>query len=173
MSFTGVQAQPYYFRHYQVENGLSNNTVFCSIQDKDGFLWFGTKEGLNRFDGYRFKLFKLDKTDKRNPQRDFIYCLFTDPAGTFRASTYAANIDWGDDSTSAGTVVSLGGGTFAVEGDHTYDGAGRDVIVVRVVSAAGDSGTVASAATVTQPALTVEANGLIADDAGFEYQPDA
>ncbi|MBC7424179.1 MAG: hypothetical protein H7334_12075, partial [Ferruginibacter sp.] len=42
-------AQPYFFRHYQVENGLSNNMVFCSVQDKNGFLWFGTKDGLNRF----------------------------------------------------------------------------------------------------------------------------
>ena len=50
-------AQPYFFRHYQVENGLSNNTVYCSIQDKNGFLWFGTKDGLNRFDGFHFKTF--------------------------------------------------------------------------------------------------------------------
>jgi hypothetical protein len=44
-------AQPHYFRHYQVEDGLSNNTVYCTLQDKNGFLWMGTKEGLNRFDG--------------------------------------------------------------------------------------------------------------------------
>lgn len=50
-------AQPYYFRHYQVEDGLSNNTVICGIQDKTGFLWFGTKDGLNRFDGYQFRRF--------------------------------------------------------------------------------------------------------------------
>ncbi len=50
-----VLAQDYYFKHYQVENGLSNNTVLSSLQDEDGFLWFGTKDGLNRFDGYRFK----------------------------------------------------------------------------------------------------------------------
>ena len=53
-----VQAQDYYFMHYQVENGLSNNTVLSSLQDEDGFLWFGTKDGLNRFDGYRFKTYR-------------------------------------------------------------------------------------------------------------------
>ncbi|WP_207515069.1 ligand-binding sensor domain-containing protein [Longitalea luteola] len=70
--------QPYYFKHYQVENGLSNNTVYCSIQDKKGFLWFGTKEGLNRFDGYRFKLFKSDNENYNLLKKDFIYCLFAD-----------------------------------------------------------------------------------------------
>jgi signal transduction histidine kinase/ligand-binding sensor domain-containing protein len=60
VSLPGITpAQPYYFRHYQVEEGLSNNTIFCSAQDKTGFLWFGTKDGLNRFDGYHFKRFNL------------------------------------------------------------------------------------------------------------------
>jgi len=53
--YTKSLAQPYFFRHYQVENGLSNNTVLCSVQDNEGFLWFGTKDGMNRFDGYHFK----------------------------------------------------------------------------------------------------------------------
>ena len=72
-----AHAQPYYFKHYQVENGLSNNTVYCSIQDNKGFLWFGTKEGLNRFDGYRFKLFRSDGEGKQL-RKDFIFCLFAD-----------------------------------------------------------------------------------------------
>jgi signal transduction histidine kinase/ligand-binding sensor domain-containing protein len=71
--------QSYYFRHYQVENGLSNNTVYCSIQDKKGFLWFGTKEGLNRFDGYRFKLFNSATGNDNRLRKDFVFCLFVDP----------------------------------------------------------------------------------------------
>jgi signal transduction histidine kinase/ligand-binding sensor domain-containing protein len=74
-------AQPYYFRHYQVENGLSNNTVYCSVQDKAGFLWFGTKEGLNRFDGYQFKQFHLDTEPARLVAPDRISCLFSDKQG--------------------------------------------------------------------------------------------
>lgn len=72
-------AQSYFFRHYQVENGLSNNTVYCSAQDKNGFLWFGTKDGLNRFDGYRFKTFKASEENNFNP--DLIHCLKTDTEG--------------------------------------------------------------------------------------------
>jgi signal transduction histidine kinase/ligand-binding sensor domain-containing protein len=76
-----TNAQPYYFRHYQVENGLSNSTVFCSAQDKNGFLWFGTKEGLNRFDGYHFKLFNYTN-NKNGLGSDMIYSLFSESNGT-------------------------------------------------------------------------------------------
>ena len=57
-SINFIHAQEYYFKHFQVEEGLSNNTVITSIQDEDGFMWFGTKDGLNRFDGYRFKTYR-------------------------------------------------------------------------------------------------------------------
>lgn len=74
-------AQPYYFRHYQVESGLSNNSVYCSIQDKNGFLWFGTKDGLNRFDGYRFKLFNIVANNESSLSNDLITSLALDDKG--------------------------------------------------------------------------------------------
>lgn len=55
-----VHSQPYYFKKFQVEQGLSNNNVTCCIQDSQGFIWFGTREGLNRFDGYSFHIFRND-----------------------------------------------------------------------------------------------------------------
>ncbi|TPG31604.1 two-component regulator propeller domain-containing protein [Flavobacterium pectinovorum] len=57
-SINFIHSQEYYFKHFQVEEGLSNNTVITSIQDEDGFMWFGTKDGLNRYDGYRFKTYR-------------------------------------------------------------------------------------------------------------------
>ena len=71
--------QPHYFRHYQVENGLSNNAVICSIQDSKGFLWFGTKDGLDRFDGYSFKIFRSDPDDTGSLGNNFIHSLYEDP----------------------------------------------------------------------------------------------
>lgn len=71
-------AQPYYFRHYQVENGLSNNTAFCSVQDGNGFMWFGTKDGLNRFDGYSFKTYRHDPDKAGSLGNDLIYALHYD-----------------------------------------------------------------------------------------------
>jgi ligand-binding sensor domain-containing protein/signal transduction histidine kinase len=52
-----------YFRRYEVEHGLTNNNVTCSAIDKSGFMWFGTRDGLNRFDGYTFKTFRNDPKD--------------------------------------------------------------------------------------------------------------
>ncbi|MEP6949483.1 MAG: two-component regulator propeller domain-containing protein, partial [Ginsengibacter sp.] len=57
-----LQAQSYYFRNYQVNDGVSSNTITCIIQDKKGFMWFGTRNGLNRFDGTTFKTFRNDIT---------------------------------------------------------------------------------------------------------------
>jgi len=79
--------QPYYFRHYQVENGLSNNAVICCLQDKKGFLWFGTKDGLNRFDGYSFKIFRSDPDQLGSIGGNFIHSLYEDHDGVLWIGT--------------------------------------------------------------------------------------
>ena len=43
----------YYFKSLSSQNGLSQNTVSAILQDSKGFMWFGTKDGLDRYDGYR------------------------------------------------------------------------------------------------------------------------
>lgn len=58
------------FRHFSVENGLSSNSVRSIMQDKYGFLWFGTDEGLNRYDGTTVKLYCL------TPQKPDRYISF-------------------------------------------------------------------------------------------------
>ncbi len=58
-----LRAQDYYFKNYQVNNGLSSNTITSILQDKKGFMWFGTRNGLNRFDGNAFKIFRNDPKD--------------------------------------------------------------------------------------------------------------
>ena len=75
-----IEAQSYFFKHYQVENGLSNNAIYCSTQDKNGFMWFGSRDGLNRFDGYHFKTYKTDDTEK-SLVPDLIYCITSDTKG--------------------------------------------------------------------------------------------
>jgi signal transduction histidine kinase/ligand-binding sensor domain-containing protein len=82
-----LSAQSFYFRHYQVEQGLSNNTVFCVAQDKRGFVWLGTKDGLNRFDGYSFKVFRNITTDSSSSGDSFVRSLFIDQHDTLYAGT--------------------------------------------------------------------------------------
>src|SRR4030042_2019779 len=52
------QDTPAMFEGLSVEEGLSQSRVRCILQDSDGFLWFGTRDGLNRYDGYQFKVYK-------------------------------------------------------------------------------------------------------------------
>ncbi|MDE3184340.1 MAG: histidine kinase [Bacteroidota bacterium] len=69
-------SQPYYFRHYQVENGLSNNTVYFISQDSKGFVWFATKDGLNRFDGFHFKVFRINyPEDEKHLATDYFFSI--------------------------------------------------------------------------------------------------
>ncbi|WPU95228.1 two-component regulator propeller domain-containing protein [Mucilaginibacter sabulilitoris] len=82
-----IFGQSYYFSHYQVENGLSNNAVICSIQDKKGFMWFGTKDGLNRFDGYTYKIFRNNPDDKNSIGSNFICSLYQDQNGVLWIGT--------------------------------------------------------------------------------------
>jgi len=49
-------ASGFTFRHYEMKHGLSSNTVYGIIQDEEGYIWIGTDDGLNRFDGRDFKV---------------------------------------------------------------------------------------------------------------------
>ncbi|MEW2921635.1 two-component regulator propeller domain-containing protein [Muricauda sp. ANG21] len=74
-SFYWATGQEFYFKNYKAEDGLSHNTVLSSLQDERGFLWFGTKDGLNRFDGYSFKIFQYDANNPKSLGSNFIECL--------------------------------------------------------------------------------------------------
>jgi ligand-binding sensor domain-containing protein/signal transduction histidine kinase len=82
-----LMAQEIVFNHYQVEAGLSNNAVLCSVKDKHGFMWFGTKDGLNRFDGYVFKTFRNDPADKKTIGNNVIYSLYQNGTGALLIGT--------------------------------------------------------------------------------------
>jgi len=60
INFNLIQAQNYKFKHLTVEDGLSHRSVNCAFQDSKGFLWFGTWEGLNKYDGYKFTVYRHD-----------------------------------------------------------------------------------------------------------------
>lgn len=62
----GYSNPSYQFKHFNINNGLSQNTVSSIFQDKEGYMWFGTKDGLNRFDGESFKIFRLSSENKLN-----------------------------------------------------------------------------------------------------------
>lgn len=75
-----TMAQSFAFDHLTINEGLSNNTVYAIEEDADGFIWMGTRDGLNRYDGYEFKKF-----DKSSPLSSFpsnhVQELFNHPNG--------------------------------------------------------------------------------------------
>jgi len=57
-------SQEYPVKFLDISNGLSNNSVTTIFQDNDGYMWFGTYDGLNRYDGYNFKVYRNRINDK-------------------------------------------------------------------------------------------------------------
>ena len=76
----------YMFKHYGVETGLSQSTVFTVIQDRTGFIWLGTKEGLNRFDGTSFKIYRAHN-DEHSLRSNIVTSLFEDVKGNIWVGT--------------------------------------------------------------------------------------
>lgn len=72
---------PYVFRHLKVENGLSNNNVKTILKDCEGFLWIGTANGLNRYDGYNFKVYQPKEKDIHSLLSNDIWNLQEDGLG--------------------------------------------------------------------------------------------
>lgn len=73
-----VHAETFRFRHYKVEDGLPSNTVRSLTQDSFGFMWFGTENGLSRFDGYTFKNFSYVSGDSTSIGSNYIYSFYED-----------------------------------------------------------------------------------------------
>ncbi|MDJ0840856.1 MAG: two-component regulator propeller domain-containing protein [Acidobacteriota bacterium] len=69
------------------EQGLSENHVFCVLQDQRGFMWFGTRDGLNRYDGYEFKIYRNRPDDPTSLSNNYIYTLFEDEEGIIWVGT--------------------------------------------------------------------------------------
>lgn len=71
-----LSASPYFsFKKYQVEDGLSHNTVWCALQDSYGFIWLGTSDGLNRYDGRGNKVYRNVLNDKFSLENNFVEAL--------------------------------------------------------------------------------------------------
>lgn len=76
-----AKGQPYYFKHYETDDGLVNNSVNAITQDHNGFMWIGTRGGLNRFDGYTFKTFSNQISQRGNLWNNFITAIAEDKKG--------------------------------------------------------------------------------------------
>src|SRR4030088_3254148 len=69
------------FEHLSINAGLSQNNVLCVLQDHLGFMWFGTRDGLNKYDGYTFTWYRNDLKDPNSISHNFIVDILEDSAG--------------------------------------------------------------------------------------------
>ncbi|MBI5217069.1 MAG: ATP-binding protein [Ignavibacteriae bacterium] len=76
-----AQFENIHFEHLTVEDGLSQNTVLNIFQDSEGFLWFGTQDGLNRYDGFTFTTFKTHPADSTSISDNFVRRIYEDRSG--------------------------------------------------------------------------------------------
>lgn len=114
-----LSAQPYTIKQLGIREGLSNNHVVSIAQDKKGFLWFATEEGLNKFDGIRFiSYYKEETVGKPSITGNELNCLLDDPVdsilwiGTQRAGVNAYNytndtfITYKHDGTNPESIIT-------------------------------------------------------------------
>jgi len=81
------------FEHISVEQGLSQSTVLCVLQDKKGFLWFGTEDGLNKYDGYEFEIFRSVPGDTNSLSNNAVRAIIEDSSGMLWIGTYGGGVD--------------------------------------------------------------------------------
>ncbi|MEQ8999719.1 MAG: two-component regulator propeller domain-containing protein [Coleofasciculus sp. B1-GNL1-01] len=86
---TNALAQPsnIQFDRLTIEDGLSASTVFSILQDRQGFMWFATPDGLNQYDGYQFKLYKHNSLDHSSLSDNFVTTIYKDHLETLWIGT--------------------------------------------------------------------------------------
>jgi signal transduction histidine kinase/ligand-binding sensor domain-containing protein/DNA-binding response OmpR family regulator len=80
------------FDHLGIANGLSQSHIKCILQDKRGFMWFGTRDGLNKYDGYKFTIYKPD-TSKNAISNGYIWDIIEDKNGNIWIATMGGGLN--------------------------------------------------------------------------------
>jgi len=87
------QQQHLKFNHLDITAGLSQNNVLCVLQDSRGFMWFGTRDGLNKYDGYKFTVYRNNEKDEHSISNNFINDLIEDKSGRIWVATNGGGLN--------------------------------------------------------------------------------
>ena len=93
MSRLVAQTSQLKFDQIGLEQGLSQSTVNSIVEDKQGFIWFGTQDGLNRYDGYSIVVFKHNSTNSNSLSDNHTFCLINDRKGDLWIGTRYGGLD--------------------------------------------------------------------------------
>src|SRR5688500_13006682 len=89
------------FEHINLEDGLSQGSVYCLLQDQKGFLWFGTQDGLNKYDGYQFTTYRHNKYDSSSLSDNCINAIHEDTNGYLWIGTLSGGLNRFDRRTNS------------------------------------------------------------------------
>ncbi|HET9678966.1 MAG TPA: diguanylate cyclase [Gammaproteobacteria bacterium] len=120
-----------HFSHLTINNGLSQSTVMSVVQGPRGFMWFGTQDGLNRYDGYEFRIFRPSPDDRNSLPDNNINVLLPEPQGYIWVGTNGGGLARLDTQTNQ--IVSF-----------QHESANKDSLAQNRITAlaAGDGNTV-------------------------------
>ncbi len=94
-----IISQPLAFNALTINDGLSQGMVVRIFQDRYGFMWFATLDGLNRYDGYKFNVFRHDPQDSSSITKSFVQSIFEDSKGRLWIGTVSGGLDLFDRET--------------------------------------------------------------------------
>ncbi len=99
--YTGITQPATYpfFSSYSLEHGLSHATAHHIMQDKDGFIWISTRDGVNRFDGYNFEVFKHDPLNPNSLSYNTVWFTYQDRRGAIWMGTDGGGLNRYDPET--------------------------------------------------------------------------
>src|SRR5262249_36030821 len=114
-----AQSDDIQFERLSIEEGLSQAYALCILMDSHGFLWVGTQDGLNRYDGYNFKIFRNNPEDPSSISSNFIRTIYEDRSGILWVGTRSGGMNRFDPKTQKFTAYrndpksprSIGGNT--------------------------------------------------------------
>lgn len=89
------------FTHLTNQDGLSQSTVQAILKDRYGFMWFGTQDGLNRYDGNEFKVYRHHPKDSGSLRKSHIMCLYEDRQGSLWVGTNNGGLSLLDRKTNS------------------------------------------------------------------------
>ncbi|MDQ6476864.1 two-component regulator propeller domain-containing protein [Dyadobacter sp. LHD-138] len=96
------------FKQLGIDHGLSQNMVNTIFQDHRGYMWFGTKDGLNRYDGYSFKIYKTNPHDPTAISDNYITCIYEDDLKNLWVGTMFGGLNLYEEETDVFVKIDPG-----------------------------------------------------------------
>ena len=111
------------FESISIEQGLSQSVALSILQDSRGFMWFGTQDGLNRYDGYEFVVYKHDPEDPHSISDNFVQSIFEDRMGALWIGTNVGGLNRLDRQTKQFT-------RYQNDPENSHSLSGNDVVTI-------------------------------------------